>query len=116
MLQPVRARNSNLVLGSVDDDAATNGRAMQTDLRSEKKNSSRRTMGTRQVRHQSPATMTKASELSRHPGESIRGRRQCGWTDGRRAARDRRAPPILRRRRSAREAKTAALATNPGGE
>ena len=55
-------------------------------------------MGTRQVRHQSPATMTKASELSRHPGESIRGRRRRGWTDGRRAARDRRAPSFLRRR------------------
>jgi hypothetical protein len=74
-------------------------------------------MGTRQVRHQNPATMTKASELSRHPGESIRGRRRRGWAGGRRAARDRRAPPILlRRRRSAGEAKTAALATNPDGE
>jgi hypothetical protein len=37
MLQPVRARNSNLVLGSIDDNAATNGRATQTDLRSKKK-------------------------------------------------------------------------------
>ena len=56
-------------------------------------------MRTRQVRHESPATMTKASESSHHPGGSIRGRRRRGWTCGRRAARDRRAPPILRRRR-----------------
>jgi len=51
------------------------------------------------VRHQSPATMTKASGPSRHPGGSIRGRRRRGWTGGRRAGRDRRAPPILRWRR-----------------
>jgi len=56
-------------------------------------------MGTKQVRHQSPATMMKASESSRYPGGSIRGRRRRGWTGGRRTARDRQAPPILRRRR-----------------
>ena len=56
-------------------------------------------MGTRQVRHQSPATMTMASESSRHPGGSIRSRRRRDWTDRRRAAHDCRTPPILRRRR-----------------
>jgi len=37
------------------------------------------------VRHQSPATMMKASGPSRHPGGSIRSRRRRGWTGGRRA-------------------------------